>query len=852
MATPESHRAHTWLQAARLQLERQASRLLPRLLSLGAVACMLIIASGSPRARGDGGGDPAEALERLRQKTQQEAQQQDTEFQRLLEQGRSLLAQHAYDQAKRVLAQAARIRPDDETCARLLTQAEAATGTAPADKVLDRMREEEQFKDVSLRRQLDASLFDAGKALKDGEHARAREHAERILDGVACMRDSEEAAQLRARAEAILASANAAAEKAAHSELKTVLASAKERAIQDHAATVRGLMEDGWRRFDAKQFDKALAAAEEILGLDPGNTQALFLRSKVRRATASRDDVASIRAERKKATDTHLVGQVEKEMKVPEGMPAKIVLPGNRDPAKLGLLTERGLEPWQKGLRGKLAQPIEVEFQNTTLAEACAHLSKAAGCPIVVDPAVARDTRSFSLPKLTGMSLEHILRWVCRPSRAVYTLREHAILVTIRGGLLDRPMMKDYDVAGLLVPTRCVKLTFNGSSQVDDQGAQKDILGALRESPKDAEGKPVTDDVLGEGWVRFIRTSVAPESWEEPAKGDALQEAKQPYTINYRNGRIVVVHTPEVHEQIERLLNDFRKARSLQVHILARFILIDMDYLQSMDVDFGSDEVTINEPTAPPNPPVYGYVSQPTDPWQTGATPPRRSIIGSLITNNAGVTNIPGTVSDTTGAVSFAFSHLGNTAVNALVDGMLKRRKGSVLTSPRLTCFNTQRANLQSVTNFNYVRRVSADGEPEIGNVPEGIIFDVQPFVSADRRYITLVLQPQIRTLINRNFQAQSEGFDFSVSAAGTSLRAVNLPETELRSLATTVTVPDGGTLLVGGLTNANERSGESGVPFFNNVPLLRYIMREWGEVERRESLIILVTAEIVPDIFEE
>jgi type II secretory pathway component GspD/PulD (secretin) len=42
------------------------------------------------------------------------------------------------------------------------------------------------------------------------------------------------------------------------------------------------------------------------------------------------------------------------------------------------------------------------------------------------------------------------------------------------------------------------------------------------------------------------------------------------------------------------------------------------------------------------------------------------------------------------------------------------------------------------------------------------------------------------------------------------------------------------------------------GVPFISGIPLIRYLFREWREAERRESLIILTKAEIVPDIFEE
>ncbi|NQT89441.1 hypothetical protein HQ560_21915, partial [bacterium] len=180
-----------------------------------------------------------------------------------------------------------------------------------------------------------------------------------------------------------------------------------------------------------------------------------------------------------------------------------------------------------------------------------------------------------------------------------------------------------------------------------------------------------------------------------------------------------------------------------------------------------------------------------------------------------------------------------------------------VLQAPRLTCFNTQRANVQVLTNHNYVRRVSTDNEPEIGNIPEGIVFDVQPFVSADRRYITLVLQPQMRDLVELvEFQYSTEpqtvdqGNNFSLSVWQESY--IQIPTTRLRSIGTTVTVPNGGTLLLGGFTEVEEVAGSSNVPFLEGIPIIRTILRGWKRNEGRRSLIMLVSAQTVADVFEE
>jgi len=818
-----------------------------------ALACALILpllATQARPARAEGAADPATVLDALREKQRLKDQQDERDFARLIEQGRALLADGAYDQARQVLSQAAKARPGDEAAARLLAQAEAGLAAASPQGVLNNIRQEQHGKNAMLQVQLAAGLFEAEKALKAGDHARAIEQAQRALDGAGYLTDPDRAAKLRAQAQAILASARTASDRAKASELQALIAAGKDKAAADNAASLASLTREGWTHLEKGDTDKALAVADAILRLDPAHKGGLYLRQEARAKADSRKDLAGLRAERTKAQDRLLLDHLEDEMALPQDIKAKVVVSGKRGTKDFDLPDRRSIEPWEAKLRAKLQQPIEVEFRDTTLAEACRHLARVADCTIMVDPKVLQDHTRHTLPKMTN-SLENHLRWLCRFGKATYTIRDHAILVTTHGGLLDQPITKDYDITSLLIPTRCVKTTFSGGTQADAQKwGGRETLGATRPA-KEEETTAVSDDALGEAWAQFLRTTVAPETWEDPSNKEAVRQQQTPYTIQYRNGRIVVVHTPEVHQQIESLLNDFRKARNLQVHILARFLVVQTDFLDRFDLDLvgqnfdiTTDDVALAPGTGTPD--LYGFVTEPLDMWQTGPNPPKRSLIGYVFNDSRVAVGGEGEL-DATGPLQISWSHVGDNVYNALFSAVLKKRKGTILSAPRLTCFNTQRANFQAVTNFNYIRSINSDGEPEIGNVPDGIIFDVQPFVSTDRRYITLVLQPQQRTLRNRSFQ--NEGFLY---ALGGIFRQVNLPDTELRSVATTVTVPDGGTMLVGGLSTVRERSGDAGVPIINRLPLIRYLLREWTEYDSRQSLLVLVTAEIVPDIFEE
>ncbi len=86
----------------------------------------------------------------------------------------------------------------------------------------------------------------------------------------------------------------------------------------------------------------------------------------------------------------------------------------------------------------------------------------------------------------------------------------------------------------------------------------QDFFGA------EENGDKKDEKLTGESLVDFIKKSIAPGTWGD---GTTLDDGKTPYTITYRNGRIVTVHTPEVQKQVNDLLENVRKARGPQVQL---------------------------------------------------------------------------------------------------------------------------------------------------------------------------------------------------------------------------------------------------------------------------------------------
>jgi hypothetical protein len=153
----------------------------------------------------------------------------------------------------------------------------------------------------------------------------------------------------------------------------------------------------------------------------------------------------------------------------------------------------------------------------------------------------------------------------------------------------------------------------------------------------------------------------------------------------------------------------------------------------------------------------------------------------------------------------------------AQLDAIMKvatAKPSTVVTAPRITIFNGQRAYVMVGTQRAYVKSLTIskdkDGktsyEPVVDVVNFGIIFDVQGTLSADRKNITLGLRPKLSTLV------ALRDVPFPNAPPGENL-SVQQPDVQTSEMKTTVTVPDQKTILLRGLTGAMTLKGGADEP---------------------------------------
>ena len=606
-------------------------------------------------------------------------------------------------------------------------------------------------------------------------------------------------------------------------------AQAEDAADRAGNAALRALLDRGRQRHEAGDYEGALAAANELLHLAPDDVDGVRLRKDACAALLAADG-PTFRKQRRRKLNESLLRDLDREMTPPE--PAQVIVGPNAP--RPGRTPREPLAPaWERDIREKMRRVVEVRFRQTPMPEALKKLSELGKFPVVIDPEAAAKAPPITLGR-TRMPVGALLRWVARFSDLRYALRDGAVLFTTERILSSEPVRRAYVVSDLVHPPGGVAAPrVPGSPKPERRESTAAVLNADPEQ-------------IGKGWADFVRATVAPETWYAP--GLVAQERPQ-NTINFRNGRLVVVSSPEVHREIADLLSNFRRSLHLQVHCLLRFIFIAQADLQAVNFEInGLDDGAGG---------TIGFNNNGTFDPHDPADLKWKSIVGKTenLAERSGLTRFPAFDSDS-GGLRLAFTHLGNDDVGALLTAVKKARFGTTLEAARITCFNTQRAIIQRLLLLNFVRRIGADDDAEIGNVPEGIILDVQPFVSADRRYITFTIQPQLRKLIEfADFDFASDPEEFVIGPGADPViqgRRVTLPQTLLHSVSTTVTVPNGGTILCGGLTVVEERHANAGIPFVENLPFLGRIFRGYENAGGRRTLFILLTAETVKDIFEE
>jgi len=254
---------------------------------------------------------------------------------------------------------------------------------------------------------------------------------------------------------------------------------------------------------------------------------------------------------------------------------------------------------------------------------------------------------------------------------------------------------------------------------------------------------------------------------------------------------------------------------------------------------------------------------------------------------SATVPALPGLPDPTTSAANFGFAILSDIEAFFLIQAAQGNTRSNVMQAPKVTLFNGQNAFVSDTTQRPFVTSVipvvgdfAAAQQPVITVLSEGTAVNVQAVVSSDRRFVRLTLVPffsQIGKVEQFQFEGsrstktkssdEKSGVDGKADVAGgpgvgagltTGLKAdreeevrssgttIQLPEFIFTTVTTTVSVPDGGTVLLGGIKRLREGRNEFGVPILSKIPYINRLFKNVGLGRTTDSLMLMVTPRII------
>jgi hypothetical protein len=471
--------------------------------------------------------------------------------------------------------------------------------------------------------------------------------------------------------------------------------------------------------------------------------------------------------------------------------------------------------------------------------------------PFDIDVNLLNDDASKALINLDmpgAIKLSSLLNQICtqlaatatQPTAVAWRIERGAVMFKKKEDVADL-FFRPYDVSDVIASIQDFPGAAVGIAQQEQGGVGAPVLLAQAAEENVSQVSVFKMENLEE--LIKKTTGGGEDSWTDDPTVENLA-----YIQKYNDHLLWIRQTAEGHAEIDTLLARVRGLGGLLVNIDVRFLTVEKDFLRQVGIDWRD-----LGPIDPLQLLGAGDVDTAHDipnlvPAKTSGMffHDSRTDIGSRVDNIVSA-SILGSNLTTAGGTSIQVQILDNISFEAIIHAVRKDSRNQILTAPRITCFNAQQASIFVGTQETYVSGFQGLG---VGYQPilalaDGptVVCDVRPVVSADRRYITIFLRPAITFKPTFRVIHEQTGVD---RAGNPIIQDIQLPTMDRQDLRTVAMVPDGGSVLIGGLKNADEVYQKSEVPLLGKVPLLGFFFRSEAEATRQRELLILVTARII------
>lgn len=642
-------------------------------------------------------------------------------------------------------------------------------------------------------------------------------------------------------------------ERAEYEEAYRRLKAEEERDQALRAKKVRAMMVEAYEAFERQDFDQSEHVAAAVLEIAPSfrNAKDLVQMSRQARSAAWRASYFTKRREQMQTWKDQLRDDQVPWTQIIQ-FPSRSVWDKLSRDRKQDDFVAAALEDSEltRALKNKLAtETVTWEFEDMPLSEVVTYVRDTQNVNILTSKLAFEEKGEEPITfRVRGLNFADALKTALEPLELTYTFKNNAIFVVGKTESAGKILPRVYEVRDLTIQLpdfRPPNLTLRPGPAGEASAIA--VFGEEGEAVRETEPEQL---------LELVRDNVDPLTWE--IEGRSLELSA---------GQLVAVTTPEVHQNIQNFLEDLRRFTKVIVHVETRVIAIREGFLSQIGVDIRGlggtnpgniallDDVT-NGPednasagldNGGPGIPAAGSQAPTSGAFfQDGNDLDFRARTENIFNNALG------SFLSSTGGASIGFTFLDDLELGVVFDAVEKSAFANVLTAPRLTIYNNQRANLTLTNQIAYVKDYDVEvaqtafiADPLVDIVQDGLVLDVRPTVSHDRKYVTLELRPTV-AILARPIQT------FVTPLAGLTTNVIiELPEIEYRAAATTVRVPDRGWVVIGGLKNVTTVDRRSETPILSQIPILSFFFSKKGRSDEISDLILLLNVRII-DLEEE
>jgi type IV pilus assembly protein PilQ len=281
--------------------------------------------------------------------------------------------------------------------------------------------------------------------------------------------------------------------------------------------------------------------------------------------------------------------------------------------------------------------------------------------------------------------------------------------------------------------------------------------------------------------------------------------------VDVRTNTLFVQDTPRHLEEVQRIMNKI-DVPVKQVMIESRLVIADERFGRSLGARFGIQKANnINSDTP--------YATSGTITGAQGVA------LGGAANQDLNV-NLP--VNGSFGNFAFSLFRLpAGFLLNLELSALESDRRGKVVSSPRVTTANQQKALIEQGTQIPYITPASSAS--------------AIPAVAFKNAVLSLSVTPQItpddKIIMDLEVKKDRVGQIFN-----------GIPSIDTQRVQTQVLVANGETAVLGGIYEQTERTDVDKVPFFGNLPIVGNAFKRTIKQSDKTELLVFITPRVMDD----